>query len=366
MRKRILIVKFWALGDILMATPLLTALKRRWPDCEITWMADQAYAPILDDNPLLHDVIAFDSGTWRRLYRYGRFVSYWRMSRRTRSELRSRNFDIVINLTGEKWWAHWFNVAPQRVGLFPRSRPGLLGRLYTWAIPRTREPRLHNTRHYLLPAEALGIPGPYDERMVVGVSPANREAARAFLESQPGFDARKPLLLLHPGTSQASKCWPPAYYAAVSAALMDRYHVVITGSPKEIVLADAIRAALPADAPRPMVAAGHLANIPETAALVERAAAVITGDTSILHIASALGTPLVGIYGSTRPADNAPLFGPQALLFDDTVPCAPCRKAHCSLAGADHLRCQRAVTPARVLAALEALLRIPEQCSVLQ
>ena len=91
-----------------------------------------------------------------------------------RRDLRRRRFDIVINLTAEKWWSVWFNVAPVRVGLFPRAEPGRMGRLYTHAIPRADQTLVHNTRHYLRPAEALGIPGPYDERLVMGVSPVHQ------------------------------------------------------------------------------------------------------------------------------------------------------------------------------------------------
>ena len=361
--KRILIVKLWALGDILMATPLLRALKRQWPDCEITWLADKGYAGVLEDNPLLTGVIPFDSGAWRRHWRYGRFWSYWRMSQALRRDLRRRRFDVVINLAGEKWWSVWFNVAPITVGLFPRAEPGRMGRLYTHALPRADNPWVHNTTHYLRPAAALGIPGPYDERMVMGLSPRHRAAVRDFLRRQLGYDPRKPLVVLHPGASQDSKCWPAASFAAVAATLHGRFNVVLTGSPKERALAEAIVAALPAGTPPPLIAAGRLPHIGQTAALVAQAAAVVTGDTSVLHISSALGTPLVGIYGSTRPGDNAPLFGPRVLLHDDSVPCAPCYKADCPLRGDAHLRCQRAITPAQVLAGLDTLLKETHELS---
>ena len=354
---RILIVKLWALGDILMATPLLTALKRRWPECQITWLADTHYAGVLEDNPRLHEVIPFDSGTWRRHWRYGRFLPYARMSWALREDLRRRRFDAVINLTAEKWWSVWFNVAPVTVGLFPSAEPGRMGRRYTHAIPRADSPSVHNTTHYLRPAAALGIPGPYDEHLVMGVSAGHAAAVRDFLCDQPGYDPNKPLIVLHPGASQGTKCWPAASFAAVAAALGDRFNLVLTGSPSERPLAEAVLAALPAGASPPLVAAGRLPAIVQTAALVRQAAAVVTGDTSVLHIASALGTPLVALYGSTRPGDNVPQFGPRFLLYEDSVPCAPCYKARCPLRGDAYLRCQHAVTPSQVLKALETLLK---------
>jgi lipopolysaccharide heptosyltransferase II len=353
--KRILIVKLWALGDILMATPLLRALKSRWPDCEITWLADKDYAAILAGNPLLHDVIPFDSGTWRRHWRYARLVPYLQMSLALWGDLKSRRFDAVLSLSGEKWWSVWFNAAPVRVGLFPNPRLGPVARLYTHAIPRRDDPQVHHSTHYLRAAEALGIAGPHDERLVLGVAPADRAAVRDFLCAQPAYDPQRPLVVLHPGTSQVTKCWPPAHFAAVANALAGRYNLVITGSRKERELAEAVSHGVSAGTVPPLVAVGRLPTIGQTAALVAAAAAVVTGDTSVLHIASALGTPVVGVYGSSRPGDNAPQFGPHVLLFDDTVPCAPCYKSRCRLVGGDHLRCQRAVTPAQVLNALETL-----------
>jgi ADP-heptose:LPS heptosyltransferase len=204
--KRILIVKLWALGDILMATPLLRALKRQWPDCEITWLADKDYAAILRDNPSLTETIPFDSGRWRRYWRYAQFGSYLKMSLALRRDLKGRRFDAVLNLSGEKWWSAWFNVAPVNVGLFPSAKMGRMARRYTHAIPRDDDPQRHNTVHYLRPATALGIPGPYDERLSLGVSSADNKAVRDFLNACPDSDLARPVIILHPGTSQRTKC----------------------------------------------------------------------------------------------------------------------------------------------------------------
>ncbi len=159
----------------------------------------------------------------------------------------------------------------------------------------------------------------------------------------------------HPGTSQEPKSWLPEHFAALAVRLTPRFNVVLTGSSKEAALAEKICALLPAGTRPPLVAAGRFEDVGVLAALIKQAAAVVTGDTVALHLASALGTPLVGIYGGSRPGDNAPLFGPNVLLFDDAVPCAPCYKERCPLRGVDHLRCQRAITPDEVLKALDRL-----------
>lgn len=362
--KRILIVKLWALGDILMATPLLRALRDAYPGCHISWVVEKAQADILTDNNMVDNVIAFDSANWRRHFRYGRFREYLKITRELRHTLLAQKFDIVINLTAEKWWSVWFMVAPTRIGLFPRPKPGLVGYLYTHAIRRADIPPVHNTLHYLRPAAALGISSPYDERMVIGVSEEAHEEAQQFLRARADHDSSRPLALLHPGTSQQTKCWPTEHYAAVAAALSEKFTVVITGSPKERGLAEDIVAALPPGVAAPRIAAGAFSDIRPTVALIKQASIVVTGDTSALHIASALGTPLVGIYGSTRPRDNVPQFGPRVLLFDDSVPCAPCYQAQCPLRGNAYLRCQHAVTPERALDAIFQLLETSHEPSL--
>ncbi len=351
--KRVLIIKLWALGDLLMATPLVSALQAQYPSVEISWLADNLNADLLEGQPEI-DVIRIDSGFWRRRLRKGQVVGWLEEARYWQRTLKSKNFDAVINCHADLWWTRVLCQAPVRVGLFHTEKPSLLRRLYTHTVAKTKG---HNTDYYLEGVKALGLPGPFDRRMKYEVLPGASAEASAFLASTNNYDSSLPLVVLHPGTSQEPKSWLPEHFAALAAMLTPRFNVVLTGSPKEAVLAEKIRAqTLPGTCP-PIVAAGRFEDVGMLAALISQASAVVTGDTVALHLASALQTPLVGIYGGSRPGDNAPLLGPNVLLFDDAVPCAPCYKERCPLRGSDHLRCQRAVTPNQVLEALEALWR---------
>lgn len=352
--KRILVVKLWASGDILMATPILAAIQSQHPECEVTWLADSSHADILQGQPLIENVICFDSGRWRWLLRKGHLLKWLREACHLNRQLRQCHFDAVINCHPEKWWSRIFSVSAVRVGLFPSSRLPLIRLLYTTSLAKPAD--VHNTDYYLRGVEALGVTGPFDRHMRLHISSEDREVARDFLRGELNYRPELPTIILHPGTSQPTKCWPVDSFAAL-ATLLTGMNVVITGSSREQILAEAIAAAMPKDAFSPIVAAGHLNSIKAAAALVEMAAGVVTGDTSILHIASALGTPFVGIFGSSRPKDNEPLFGPQALLFDDDVSCAPCYREHCPLSGNDILKCQKAITPHQVFAALTTLLK---------
>lgn len=338
-----------------MATPLLRALKSRWPECRITWLVDRGSAAILDGNPLIDDIVVFDFTTWRRLLRRGRLLAYTREALSLRRRLGV--YDAAINVTAEKFWTSWFLPAPVRIGLYPSARIGpLAGLSYTHATARDRSRWPHKTRYWLSPADFLGVPGPHDERLVLAVSEEDRRSVSEFLNAQPGYDPNRSLIVLHPGTSASSKCWPPENYAAVAAALSDRANIVLSGGPGEESLIEAVLASLPPGVPAPIVAAGRLGGIGRAAALVAQSTAVVTGDTSILHIATALGVPFVGLYGSTRPGASAPLTGRHVLLYDDTISCAPCNRSHCPLTGPDHLRCLYAIAPPQVLSALQSLL----------
>jgi len=351
--KRILIVKLWALGDLLMATPLVTALRAQYPGIHIAWLADNLNADLLEEQPGIDEIIRIDSGFWRRKLRKGNVAGWLKEARFWQRTLKQRRFDAVINCHPDLWWTAILCQAPARVGLFHAPNPSELRRLYTHPIAKPKN--VHNTDYYLQGLTALGLPGPFDRRMKYEVLPDARAQAAAFLSASANYDPNLPIVVLHPGTSQEPKSWLPEHFAALAAKLAPRFNVVLTGSPKEAALAEKICAQTPPGTRPPIVAAGCFPNVGVLAALIGQAAAVVTGDTLTLHLASALETPLVGIYGGSRPGDNAPLFGPSVLLFDDAVPCAPCYKERCPLRGAEHLRCQRAVTPDQVLEALEAL-----------
>ena len=288
---RILIIKLWALGDILMATPLLTALHMLPGGAEITWVADTAYAPLLENHPLLKEVVAVDTGAWRRLLRRGKLIAWLQESRRLHAEMAARRFDAALNFHPEKWWLRILCAAPVRIGLSNEAHWGPLTRwLYTNAVPRTSDAR-HSTERYLDAARALGLSSPFDRHMVLQPSAEDVAEAVAFLESRPEYRPALPVLVLHPGTSRDTKCWPPESFAAVAVALSASHTIVLTGSGSEIDLCRSIVAALPSGTPPPIVAAGELGRIGLTVALVSLAEAVVTGDTALLHIASALENP---------------------------------------------------------------------------
>ena len=353
---RILIIKLWALGDVIMTIPLADALKRQNPDCRISWMVDACHADILEGHPLVDEVIPFDSGAWRRDLRRGHVGSYLRTLFSLRRRLAGSRFDTVINLTPEKTWTRLFSLAPLRVALYPHPAKGIAPNFYTTTIARPPGDQTHNSDYALKALGALGISGA-EGRMSLCVDDGRAGRVRALLATAFPADQTGPLVVVHPGTSQETKCWPPPYFSRLVERLASSARVIITGSPAEADLGREIVSGAKSGRNAVLNAAGKLTHILDTAMLVREAAVVVTGDTSILHIASAFDVPVVGIYGGTRPGRNAARSSRSVALFNDTVSCSPCYLAHCRLPEPLRLSCMSLIEVDMVYDAVDALLR---------
>ncbi|MDQ2800691.1 MAG: glycosyltransferase family 9 protein [Armatimonadota bacterium] len=306
--KRVLIVKLWALGDILMATPMIAALRARFPDVEITWMADSFHAEILAGHPGIDTLIPLDSGVWRRLLRKGNLPGWIACTRQVRSDLAAHNFDAVINCQPDKWWSLFLCAAPVKIGLYPSPRLPVSKMFYTHAIARPANVGLHNTDHYLLATQALGCPAA-DKRMTIGETPDEAPFVHDFFEAQ-GLTRDKPIVVLAPFSTQDSKDWDPARYACLADFLhQNGSQLLMTIGPKDSEKARFLVAQ--ASAPIP-IAQGT--TLRQYVGLIRAADLVVSGDSSPMHIAAAVGTPYVSLFGPTPVDELAPLVGQGIVL----------------------------------------------------
>lgn len=350
--RRILIVKLWALGDIVMTLPLADALKRLIPDCHISWLVEAGHAAILEGHPAVDEVIPFDSGAWRRDLKKGRLGAYLRTALGLRRRMTRERFDAAVNLTPEKSWTRFFSIARKTVALYPHPASGFIARTYTTTIARPRADETHNSDFALLALIALNLPHLVGAMML----PVADERDAAVRRRLADVNVRnKPVVVVHPGTSQETKCWPAEQFSLLIDALTPDAQVVITGSPSEAGLGKNIVDGLRAPTDAPINAIGS-ANILDTVAWINNAAVVVTGDTVALHIASALSRPIVAIYGGTRPGRNAARSVPAIAVFNDAVLCAPCYAATCRLPEPERLKCLTSINVERVLGSVRALL----------
>lgn len=364
--RRILIQRNGAHGDILMGTPLLTAIRAQWPDAHLTWLVERKERESIDAHPCIDELLLWNSAYWKRLLRRGLLPLWTAAALRMRRALRERHFDVFISFQPEEWPLLARNVgAPVRIGVFDTfreftgdSRTSSNVRFYTRAFTYGELPP-HRTDQYLLPLEALGLTASGDKQMTLGFTQDDADAAARFLVGN-GIRADAGFVVLAPMTTWPTRCWPGERYAALADRLADDgVPVVLIGSPREREKISAVQAAMRRC--RPAVAAGDL-TFRQMGALVARAAALVSGDTGPMHVAAAVRTPYVALFGPTPAPGRAPLAGRGRILLHP-VPCGPCDKKRCANVGEDFMRCMRLITVEEAHTAVLDLLRgaaVPE------
>jgi lipopolysaccharide heptosyltransferase I len=334
---RIALIKPSALGDIVQTLPVLTALRRRYPDAHISWLVNRTYEALLRDHPDLDDVLPFDRGAAKH--------GLWRAARNCAGflrDFRARRFDLVIDLQGllRSGLFTAASGAARRVGL-SSAREGAVW-FYTDVVPVADFGSIHAVDRYWLVAEALGAgDGPIEFRLPV------EEPARAWAESALG-DCPRPWLAFGVGSRWVTKRWPPEQFAALARRAQAQFGgtVVFVGGGDEAELS--------------LSTGSHLAGpwrnlcgqttLPQLTALLARADVMVANDTGPLHLAAALGRPIVAPYTCTKVALNGP-FGQATRAVETRVYCAGSYVKKCS-----RLDCMTELTSERLWPHLESIL----------
>lgn len=332
---RILILKPSSLGDVVHALPLLAALRRSLPGAHVAWLVGTSFAPLLEGHPQIDEVIPFDRARFGRLWRSPRvFLDFWAFV----IGLRRRRFDLVIDLQGliRSGIMAWFSGARRRVG-FADARE-LAWVFYTQRL-RCPSGTLHAVDRIMTVAAALGLePRPIE--FPLAVTSDEREAAARRLAEAAGRPVRSFAAVL-PGARWESKRWPVEKWSALvgrieSAGLGP---CVLLGAPDEREAARRIVAACAAEAPDravPIDLTGRT-SLRELTALLDLAARVVCSDSGPMHVAAALGKPIVAIFGPTDPKKTGP-YGVPDPVAALALPCAPCLRRVCPLGHHDCMR----------------------------
>jgi lipopolysaccharide heptosyltransferase I len=335
--RRIALLKPSALGDIVHSLPVLTALRHRFPGAHLTWVVNRGYEPLLRGHPDLDATLAFDRRAARGGWLAGaRYLAGFLL------ELRRRRFDLVIDLQGlfRTGLMAWASGAARRVGL-STAREGAPW-FYTDVVPVADFNALHAVDRYWLVARALGAgDGPPQFRVPI---PAD---ARAWAE-QVLWGRARPWLVLGPGSRWQTKRWPPRYFAELANRAQGRFGgtIFIVGGGEERALAGVVRAGLRGPA-RDLT--GHT-SLPQLAALLDRADVVLANDTGPLHLAAALGRPVVAPYTCTGVRLNGP-YGRAGRAVETAVACRGSYLKRCARMG-----CMTELTPDRLWPVLREVL----------
>ncbi|MBB3118035.1 lipopolysaccharide heptosyltransferase II [Pseudoduganella violacea] len=336
---RILVISPNWIGDAVMAQPLLQLLRAAHPGAPIDVLAPPAVTPAWRQMTEVAEVLETP-------FRHGalQLKERWKYARL----LRQRGYAAAYVLPNTLKYAliPWLAGIARRVGYKGESRYGLINVMhYDDVPPRPMVP------FYAALAGAPRAPLRADvPRPRMAVTPQQAAAACA----KTGLDAQRPLLVFAPGAEfGAAKRWPPEHFAALAQAILARdasAQVALLGSPKDRATCDAVLAAAGAAASIHNLAGQT--SLAEAIALIGHAAAVVSNDSGLLHIASALNRPVVALYGPTDP-DHAPPFSDLAAALSLRLECSPCRQRECPLG---HQDCMRKLAPQQVWQTLEPML----------
>jgi len=310
------LVRTSAIGDIVFASPLVAALRRAYPQAHITWLVQPEYRSLLEHHPDLDEVIVWPIREWRALWRRRRFGGLVRAFRAFRKHLRTRRFDLVLDLQGllKSGLVTCLSGARERIGL--GSQEGSRW-LMTQVVPRGGDSRRIGSEYRFL-AQSLGLPT-HDFAMAVFHGPEAAACARELAERaglSHGF------AVICPFTTRPQKHWFEPRWAELS----DRLHtelglsVVMLGGPGDREAAGRIRD-LATGGPIDLVGK---TTLPQAAALIAESALLVGVDTGLSHMGIAFDRPSLLLFGSTCPYLDTTCAKAQVLYH--RLDCSPCKR----------------------------------------
>jgi heptosyltransferase II len=333
-------------GDAIMAVPALRAVRGRFPEAEIAILARPYVADVYRGQGIANQLIAYDSHA-KHSGIFGR--------ERLVAELRTMRFDVALLLQNafDAAWLAWRAGIPERIGYARDGRGFLL--THPVRVPKSNEIPPHEKFYYLeLLRRAGWIDSLLDEPSItLYASEQNRRSAAEFLVAS---GARRDSLRIAIGAGASygsAKCWPPSRFAELANRLQERTDadVILFGTASE----GAVTRAISAELHRPPIDLTEKTAIADLPALLSQCHLFIGNDSGAMHIAAAVGLPVVAVFGPTDPHGTAPVT-PRSTIVQQKPYCSPCFLRHCPI---DH-RCMRNITSDMVEAASKPWLQAAE------
>lgn len=348
----ILCLRLSGLGDIVHSMNALSLLKEHRPNAKITWIVEERFADLLENHPFIDELLTIPRGPWERLLKNPlRWPELAGEVTELILELRRHEYDVSLDFQSslKSAWMVAAADADLAVGFAPPVSRELnyLVQDECVAVPTDG---CHRIERNLALLGALAIPTRY-ARPILPCADRYAAAVEWVCEDLP-----RPLVLMHPGTSEFAsfKRWIPERYGQVAERLMDEHGagVLVTFGPGEEALAHRLVAASAHRA----VLAPRLAHLQQLTYLLGQADLFIGSDTGPMHLASARGVPVVSLFGPKDPVGTGPYCSPSEVV-SAPVACRPCTRRRC-----DNPRCMTEITAEQVYAAAERVLSGEATC----
>lgn len=347
--ERILIVRLSSIGDVIHTLPCLNALRSHFPEAYIAWIVEDFASDLLRDHPQLDEVFIIPKKKWRKLSPgtfYREFLPFIK-------QLRQRNFDISFDFQGltKSSILAWLSGAKIRVGFAGKDGRELSQLFNNKHIHPSAAARHVVKRNFAL-LRVLEINN-FVPEAVIPVDDAADKYIEEFLARENPMN--KPMVAIQIAAGWETKQLPQATWVGVALRVEKELgcRSVFTWGPGEENQVKPIITALKELGCKPIMAPPT--TLRQLVALLRRCRLMVGGDTGPVHLAGALGLPVVSIFGASDAARNAP-FTPRLFVLQKTnLPCVPCWKTHCRLKNKQHLLCLRSITVDEIFNGIEAL-----------
>jgi lipopolysaccharide heptosyltransferase II len=339
----ILVVRFSAIGDILLTTPLLRAIRTRHPGARIAVLTKEQYVPLLSDNPNVNEVLGVPAGEpLREIAGMIRSVRYSHLL-----DLHGNLRTLGLRLMARGPWRSFSMQRVARQVLITTKRD-----IYPTATPVAER--------YFEAAAGLDVE-PDDQPPDFYLSPEAEAYASARL-AELGLAQGRALVAIAPGAAHATKCWPVDSWIRLGRRLVGTgADVMVLGGPEDKPVAQQVVSGVRqrltgTENPRIASGAGMLA-LQETGAVIKRAVALISGDTGIMHMATGVRTPVVALFGPTvRQFGFFPYRAERTSVIELPLECRPCSPHGGPSCPLGHHGCMRGIPPEKVFDALATTL----------
>jgi lipopolysaccharide heptosyltransferase I len=321
--RSICILRLSSIGDVIHTLPVADLIRKKYPYARITWVAEKTMAPLLRNHPAVDHLLLVDSRSWRR-----RLLTpaVWKEILSFLRYLRAQQFDIALDFQGLFKSAVLARVsgASRRIGMSREDRKESWSSIFLNELCKQTLSKKHIIEKNLALLESIGI--------TAGNEPLNfhiysEEEAVQYVENELQKFELNDFILVNPGGGWVTKLWSVDKFAQLIDLMYNDLHMpaLIAWGPGEKHMADKIA--------RKCISPAFVSfstNLAELIALISRSRLLVSGDTGPLHLASALGVPVVGIYGPTDPMRNGP-WNPQDSACTINYECSPCYQRTCPI-----------------------------------
>jgi len=344
MIKEILIIRLSSIGDVIHCTPVARSLKLAWPNCKITWLVGEVSAELVRYNPYVDETIVWSRELFEKHLRSFEYIKALELWRNLREQLLGRNFYAVLDIHGLFLTGLIARMlkTDRCIGMSQARELNFLFMTQT-----TKSLGKHITDKYLGVLKPLGITS-VDHKMIVVVPEKDKQFAETFLANE-GIVGTRKFVVLVLGTTWPSKNWPVELFTQTAQLLFTNFAIVLCGGKADLELGVKIQNT----AHVPVINAVGKTSILQMAGIIERATAIVSGDTGPLHIAAALGIPSVALFGPTDPSTYAPIGSRNAILYNRHS-CSFCHKTICPTG---NFICMSSITPAEVVKKVYSITR---------